>query len=335
MANKSRQSRDEAVQKLYAAEAGALERAEETLTRQHLSAAVYEPFRELAKHYRRLLRQTMKVTAISDATQLQLRRTSQELTEALQKVELLNAELRALQQEKDEIFAMAVHDLRSPLSGISGLATLITDPQMSAPEEHRGMGGDILAMAESTLLLVNDLVDLYRFEAGTLTFRLETHALITLRDVMHSTFGPLARKKRTQLTFKVPTPEATVRIDAEFFLRVAGNLVSNAVKYSPAGTTVTVTLATDQDLLRLAVQDQGPGISAADQKKLFRKFTRLSARPTAGETSSGLGLAIVKRITDAMKGRVWCESELGRGSIFHVAVPAPGEPDRAPLAAKR
>ncbi|HEY0945102.1 MAG TPA: HAMP domain-containing sensor histidine kinase [Opitutaceae bacterium] len=330
MTNKSRQSRDEAVQKLYAAESDALERAEATLTRQHLSAAVYEPFRELAKHYRRLLRQTMKVTAISDATQLQLRRTSQELAEALQKVELLNAELRTLQQEKDEIFAMAVHDLRSPLSGISGLATLITDPEMSAPEEHRSMGGDILAMAESTLLLVNDLVDLYRFESGTLTFREETHALVTLRDVMHSTFGPLARKKHTQLTFKVPTPEATARVDAEFFLRVAGNLVSNAVKYSPAGTVVSVTLAVEQEHLRLSVQDQGPGISAADQKKLFRKFTRLSARPTGGETSSGLGLAIVKRITEAMQGRVWCESELGRGATFHVAVPANGDAPRPP-----
>ena len=184
------------------------------------------------------------------------------------------------------------------------------------------MGRDIRVLADGTLLLVNDLVDLYRFESGSPTLRPDTHGLATLRDILRSTLGPLAQKKRTQLVCKLPQPDAIVWIDAEFFLRVAGNLVSNAIKYSPAGTTVTMTLAIERDELQLRVQDQGPGISAADQKKLFRKFTRLSARPTGGETSSGLGLAIVKRITDAMGGRVRCESELGRGATFHVAVPA-------------
>src|SRR5690606_15605152 len=146
-------------------------------TRQQLSDVVYEPFREVIKHYRRLLRQTMKVTAVSDATQLQLRRTSRELSDALAKVETLNTELRALQQEKDELFAMAIHDLKSPLSGICGLAQLIADTDLSAPSEHREMGADIHQLGGDMLSMVADLVDLYRFESAPHTLTTSEHSL--------------------------------------------------------------------------------------------------------------------------------------------------------------
>ncbi|MDF3057087.1 MAG: response regulator receiver protein [Rariglobus sp.] len=322
MSKADRASRDQAVESLYAKETAALRLAEGALTRQQLSDVVYEPFRDVIKNYRRLLRQTMKVTAVSDATQLQLRRTSRELADALAKVETLNAELRALQEEKDELFAMAIHDLKSPLSGICGLAQLISDSALSESTEHREMGADIYHLGGDMLAMVADLVDLYRFESAPLTLASAEYSLAGFRDIISGTLGGIARRKRMALVFKIEPADATVVINEEAFVRIANNLVSNALKYAPQGSPVTVTLSVEDGEFRLSVADQGPGISPADQKKLFRKFARLSARPTGGESSSGLGLAIVKRLVDTMKGRVWCESELGLGTTFHVALPA-------------
>ncbi|CAM2985026.1 sensor histidine kinase [Rariglobus hedericola] len=321
MAKADRASRDQAVESLYAKETAALRLAENALTRQQLSDVVYEPFREVIKNYRRLLRQTMKVTAVSDSTQLQLRRTSRELTEALAKVETLNTELRSLQQEKDEIFAMAIHDLKSPLSGICGLAQIISDPTLSTPDEHREMGADIHQLGGDMLTMVADLVDLYRFESGPLVFPASEHTLTGFRDQIAGTLSGSARRKRMSLVFKIEPSDGIVTVNPEAFVRIANNLVSNALKYASQGSVVTVSLQARSGELHFSVTDQGPGISAVDQKKLFRKFARLSARPTGGETASGLGLAIVKRLTDLLKGRVWCESELGHGTTFHVVLP--------------
>lgn len=317
-------ARDQAVEDLYAKETAALRLAENALTRQQLSDVVYEPFRQVIKNYRRLLRQTMKVTAVSDATQLQLRRTSRELADALAKVETLNAELRALQQEKDEIFAMAIHDLKSPLSGICGLSQIIAEPDLSEPAEHRPMAADIHQLGGDMLQMVADLVDLYRYESSPVAFELSEHTLAGFRDQILGTLGGEARRKRMRLDVSVHPADAVVTTNPEAFNRIAINLVSNALKYSPQGSVVTIRLASDDEGFHFSVSDQGPGISAVDQTKLFRKFARLSARPTGGETSSGLGLAIVKRLVEMLHGCVRCESQFGRGTTFHVDLP-PGD----------
>ena len=108
-------------------------------------------------------------------------------------------------------------------------------------------------------------------------------------------------------------------------LQVFENLVSNAVKYSPPGKKIFVRLKAEAGVVRFEVEDQGPGLSKEDQKKLFGKFARLSAKPTGGEHSTGLGLSIVKRLVEAMNGKVWCESELGMGAKFIVTIPQPIE----------
>jgi signal transduction histidine kinase len=104
-------------------------------------------------------------------------------------------------------------------------------------------------------------------------------------------------------------------------VQVLENLVSNAVKYSPPGNAIFVRLKKHTQGVRIEVQDQGPGLSAEDQKKLFGKFARLSAKPTGGEYSTGLGLSIVKKMVEAMNGKVWCEGELGQGATFIVEFP--------------
>ena len=144
-------------------------------------------------------------------------------------------------------------------------------------------------------------------------------------------FREVVRHYQAAATDKNITLSCTIDTDSNYFkvwvdkntlYQILENLVSNAIKYSPLGKAITVKLyTTSQDTVRCDVQDQGPGLSLADQQKLFGKFNRLSAQPTGGEHSNGLGLFIVKKLMEAMNGKVWCESKLGQGATFCVELP--------------
>jgi signal transduction histidine kinase len=130
-----------------------------------------------------------------------------------------------------------------------------------------------------------------------------------------------ARAKRIELHFEENNRPSMVAADTTQLVQIMDNLVSNAVKYSPSGKNIYVRVYQVDSRVRAEIKDEGPGISAEDQKRLFGKFARLSARPTAGEHSTGLGLAIVKRLVESMKGEVWCESHPGDGAAFIVELP--------------
>ena len=133
------------------------------------------------------------------------------------------------------------------------------------------------------------------------------------------------RSSATRKTIKIALPDAPplwAIADRGATVQILDNLLSNAVKYSPSGTTVHLETRVSQNRAVVQVRDEGPGISQTDQKKLFRKFTRLSAKPTGGESSTGLGLSIVKRLAEAMNGSVHCESSLGQGTSFCLSLPS-------------
>jgi len=133
-----------------------------------------------------------------------------------------------------------------------------------------------------------------------------------------------AAAKRQIIHFGNEPARVTALVDPNVMVQVMENLLSNAVKYSPPGKNIRVRLRKLPDTVRFEVQDEGPGLSAEDQKQLFGKFARLSAKPTGGESATGLGLSIVKRMVEAMSGRVWCESEPGKGAMFVVELPVAG-----------
>jgi signal transduction histidine kinase len=128
--------------------------------------------------------------------------------------------------------------------------------------------------------------------------------------------------KQQTLHWQNEAGPVSVLADATVLTQVIENLVSNAVKYSPTGKNIYARLRRSPEGTRIEMQDEGPGLSAEDQKKLFGKFARLSAKPTGGEHSTGLGLSIVKKMVEAMNGKVWCESELGSGATFIVEFPS-------------
>ncbi len=169
--------------------------------------------------------------------------------------------------------------------------------------------------------MVQNLLDANRIERGEMQWHLApTDLARSVADVIESQL-PLADGKQQVLQTQNEPGAFTVLTDATVLTQVIENLVSNAVKYSPAGKNIYVRLKKSRVGVRIELQDEGPGLSAGDQKKLFGKFARLSAKPTGGEHSTGLGLSIVKRMVEAMNGRVWCESEWGRGATFVVEFP--------------
>jgi signal transduction histidine kinase len=239
----------------------------------------------------------------------------------------LNEKLKLLNLDKDRYLGIAAHDLRNPLSSMRGLAELMLQMPLP-PEQQREFLETIHRTSDEMLGLVNDLLDVAVIESGKLELRPAEQDVARLLERRVRHLEPHARGKQIALAVDAPgAPRANV--DPARFGQVVDNLVSNAVKFSPSGTTVRVALHERDGRLVFSVEDQGPGIPEADRKLLFRSFQKLSAQPTGGEKSTGLGLAIVKKIVDAHGGTIEVDSEPGRGTRFTVSVPSLPQGSRA------
>jgi two-component system, sensor histidine kinase and response regulator len=234
--------------------------------------------------------------------------------------------LREMNEEKNEFMGIAAHDLRNPLSAIQGYAEMIIeDAQSLAHRDLEGNGQRIREAAKRMTEMVQNFLDANRIERGELKLNMAISDLSSLLQSVLETQSPPATAKGQMIQLELPPTPTLALADVSITLQVFENLVSNAVKYSPPGKKIFVRLKAEAGVVRFEVEDQGPGLSKEDQKKLFGKFARLSAKPTGGEHSTGLGLSIVKRLVEAMNGKVWCESELGIGAKFIVTIPQPIE----------
>ena len=240
--------------------------------------------------------------------------------------------LREMNEEKNEFMGIAAHDLRNPLGAITGYAEILIEEmeslQPSVPEpgaravrEAGECAGRIRETSRRMAEMVQNLLDANRIERGEMQLNLAPLDLSQTVAAVLETQRPRAVAKQQTLHWQNEAGAVSVLADATVLMQVIENLVSNAVKYSPTGKNIFVRLRRLQEGTLCEVQDEGPGLSAEDQKKLFGKFARLSSKPTGGENSTGLGLSIVKKMVEAMNGRVWCESELGRGATFIVEFP--------------
>jgi hypothetical protein len=237
-------------------------------------------------------------------------------------IEQRNAELRRLNEVKNAFLCIAAHDLRSPLSLIRVTAEMLIDPeaQLSAAQSAK-FTRDIMRHTEHMLTLLNDLLDVTQIESGSLNLEEQLIDLSSFLSEVIKWHTVLAAPKGTRLELlPVPAPGG-VYADPLRLRQVIDNLVSNAVKYSPPGSTVRVAVQRRDRGWRFTVSDEGPGLTLVDQRRLFQDFARLSARPTGGERSVGLGLAIVRRIVEAHGGQVGADSEPGHGATFWFTLP--------------
>jgi len=232
----------------------------------------------------------------------------------------LNAELARLNAEKNEFMAIAAHDLRSPLASVHGLAGQLESGQVA---DRAGAHGAIRELAQRMLELVENYLGVHAAESGGLPVHLVAIDLREIAQTAAARAGPRAAAKRQRVEV-LPGPAVWAHADATLLAQVADNFVSNALKFSPPAARVelAVLVAENGSRVRLAVTDEGPGVAVEEQKNLFRKFSRATARPTGGETSHGLGLAVTKRLAEAMGATVGCDSELGAGATFWIELPA-------------
>jgi signal transduction histidine kinase len=254
-------------------------------------------------------------------------RTHIQLT-ALQKQTLAqNQELLTLSKQKDEFLGVAVHDLKNPLSGITGLAEYLRDSPETDRDTVNQCLDTIITQSNRMFAIIKNLLNVNALERGELSLNIKPQNLPALAQSTTESYGIKAEGKNLTLT-TVLEENCDVMADEISTIQILDNLISNAIKFSPEGKTITVSVRRlSSDRVMLAVQDEGPGLTEEDKTKLFTSFAKLSARPTAGEHSTGLGLSIVKRLTEEMQGVVRVESVHGHGATFVVELPA------APLAA--
>jgi signal transduction histidine kinase len=232
-----------------------------------------------------------------------------------------NFELESLNNEKNEFLGIAAHDLKNPLTHIimaSGTATRYYDRMNDndIQEQFHSIGVVAGRMQE----IIANLLDVNAIERGGFTMNIVSFDIAPKLSATVRDYAARAAEKHIVLHYEA-SKSVSVVADEQAVMQVLDNLISNAVKYSPHGKKVFVRLNASDTTVRVEICDEGPGLSEEDMKKLFGKFARLSARPTAGEHSTGLGLSIVKKLVEAMNGKVWCESELGRGASFIVELP--------------
>jgi signal transduction histidine kinase len=232
-----------------------------------------------------------------------------------------NLRLQELNNEKNELMGIAAHDLKNPLAAIR-LATdmVLRYHQKMDEKEWKGRLRNVVAASEQMMSIISNILELNALEQGGIRFTIANVDVVPIVKKYIQEYQPKAEAKHITLQYQCPD-DAFVSADGGALEQVLDNLLSNAVKYSPLHLSVQIRVESLPDVVRVEVMDKGPGISEEDMKKMFGKFARLSAQPTGGEHSTGLGLSIVKTMVEAMNGRVWCESELGKGATFIVELP--------------
>jgi signal transduction histidine kinase len=230
-----------------------------------------------------------------------------------------NERLEDLNREKDGLIGIVAHDLKSPLNKAGGLADLIASTGPLTPAQAQAV--EMLRKVATTGNdLIRDLLDLNAIEHADSGIRLQAIDLSRFLAELRQEFEGTAQRKAIQVHSDCPAALELVT-DRSDLGRILENLLSNAIKFSPKGKQIWLRAESADSHVRITVEDQGPGISPEDQQKLFKKFQRLSARPTGGESSTGLGLAITMTLVRNLGGDIQVESSLGEGSRFTVVLP--------------
>lgn len=269
-----------------------------------------------AARFRLLEARQRELEALVEARTEDLRRSNAQLAEA-------NDQLAETSEMKSQLMHVVAHDLKNPLNGVHGLAKVLED-ELPADSQQQELAHLIEEAAHEMLTMVIRFLDVEALDnEGEVLLNVEPLDLYALTQEAAERFRMAAVRKDQELVL-VPPAAGTYVIegDSVWLKEVLDNLVSNAVKYTPLGKQIRLRVERREDgeraFVRVAVEDEGPGLTADDMAQLFGRFRRLSATPTGDESSTGLGLSIVKGIVERHSGRVWAESEVGIGTTFFV-----------------
>lgn len=232
------------------------------------------------------------------------------------------SERRNLDLLREDLLHMIYHDLRSPLANVVSSLDLIST--MIPTEDDPSLRSIVQIAIRSTervQRLASSLLDTARLEAGQKIGNVEKVVLPDLINDVVEIVQPFADSKEHDVSTRLPQKEIEVMVDPEMIKRVAINLLENAVKYSPDGSTIVVGAVPQAKFVQVWVEDNGRGISERDQEVIFEKYTRASDASTGGSKGLGLGLAFCMLAVENHGGKIWVESELGKGSRFTFTLP--------------
>jgi signal transduction histidine kinase len=236
-------------------------------------------------------------------------------------IEEKGRQLAEASQHKSQFLANMSHELRTPLNAILGYTELILDSVYGEmPEKARRVLDRVQRNGRHLLGLINDVLDLSKIEAGQLSLSLADYSLNNVIQSVFSAVEPLASEKQIKLKIDIVPELPQGRGDERRLTQVLLNLVGNAIKFTDSGE-VAITGSSANGAFNVAVRDTGPGISEADQAKLFQEFQQADNSITRKKGGTGLGLAISKRIIEMHGGKIWVESVVGQGSTFSFTLP--------------
>lgn len=251
-----------------------------------------------------------------------LQEISGELSNVNRELNKKTAELFRLNEQKNRFLGIAAHDMRSPLGHIlSCSGFLLEDASERINEQEKDFLTIIHDSSNFMLRLIDDILDISAIEAGKLYLNLEPTDLTGLIEENLRLNQLLAAKRDQSLVLAGAPKRLLLELDRSKIMQVMNNLVSNAIKFSPRGGVITVSLTSNDHEAVVSVTDQGPGVSDADQKVLFQPFGKTSVKDSTGEKGTGLGLSIAQRIVTGHGGRIGLDSQPGQGSTFYFSLP--------------
>jgi signal transduction histidine kinase len=237
----------------------------------------------------------------------------EKLTESKRQLELLHT-------QKDELFAMAIHDIKNPVSAIRGYIELLNSYDLNATEQHEIMSS-LVTSSENVVKLTQSMCTIIAQDRPEPTLKFAPSSMKKIIDDICNQNMSYAKAKSIKLFNRSSVGLPDVAMDEVKMQEVIENIVNNAIKYGPPDATVEVRTFIKNKMLTVEVQDTGVGIPEADLKRAFQKGAILTPKPTGVEQSSGLGLWIVKRIIEEHNGKVWVNSKVGTGSTFGFELP--------------
>ncbi len=291
---------------------------------------VYEELAALASEQVKTLRAAMKdlpreVHAQAERDSAfydELSHLNNELATTQRELAKKNSELARLNEQKNQFLGIVAHDLRNPLNVIAAYSDFLleTASPVLSPEQLSFVAA-IQSSSEFMLSLVNNLLDISKIEAGKLDLDLTDADLAGIVEHNVSLNRVLAARRRIELRLHLDEDIPRMALDVPKIEQVLNNLISNSIKFSPPGSHVEINVERREQEVLISVEDEGPGIPADALDRLFQPFEPTSLKSTGGEGHTGLGLVIVKKIVLRHGGRIWVESEAGKGAKFYVSLP--------------
>jgi signal transduction histidine kinase len=229
---------------------------------------------------------------------------------------IANEELKKLDVLKSDFISLVSHELRTPLSAIRTSSEFLESEENVDPGVQKEMLDNIISNVDRQARLINDILDLTKIEAGRMEFRFEQVDFKYIAQVAIENIRPIARKNNITITEDIPDKLSTISADKEKLIIVLNNLLSNALKFTPDGGAIHLSVKEYQDHIEIKVKDTGIGIEKEQLEKLFDKFYQVDNPSRRKIGGSGLGLSISSEIIKAHGSKIHVESELGQGSTF-------------------